>query len=303
MTNDWRGASVAAVCAMITTTALAQAWIEPKGETSVSLTYQYSDYLGHLDNAGNGVAENGSQAQIATLDVDYSVTDRLAISFSVPYTLSRLGNNPSPHLVDRTGINDGHYHGAWQDYDLELRYNVLMQPLVVTPFLSFVVPSHDYQTVAAEAVGRDLRETHLGMNIARTLEPLLPKAYVDAHVGYVFSQQALGISTNRTIADVAGGYFVTPRFTARGVVSYQRTHGGLTSEQVFADPPVLTPDLLHGHDRLLRDTHLRAGLAGSFSIGPRTDLYAGYVKTLWGKNSHYGYGITVGVSRAFPSAR
>jgi hypothetical protein len=300
-----KGGAVAlciAASSMVAAVANAQAWVAPKGEADVSLIYQFNDYHGHLDYLGHKRAEQGSQAQIVTLDVDYSVTDRFAVSFSVPYVFARLGSNPVAAFRGHpAGANDGHYHGTWEDYALDLRYNILMQPFVVTPFLSFIVPSHHYQTVAVEAVGRDLHETHVGFNIGRTLDPLLPKAYVDTHLGYVFSEKSLGISTNRTVADIGAGYFVTPRFTARGVISYQQTYGGLTSKQVLVDP--ITPELFQGHDRLLRDTHLRAGVSGSFSVGPRTDVYAGYVHTLWGKNSHYGYGITAGVSRAFPRAR
>ena len=124
--------------------------------------------------------------------------------------------------------------------------------------------------------------------------------YVD-FVVHVFSEKALGISTNRTAADGAVGYFVTPRFSARVIAAYQKTHGGLTSAEVFSGK--LSPDLQMGHDNLLRSNYLRAGFAGSFAVSPSVDLYAGYVKNLWGTDTHYGYGISVGVSHTFPAAR
>ena len=286
--------------ATISLPCFAQAWVDPKGETSVSLTYQFSNFLGHSDVHGKAHPENGSQAQIVTLELEHSLTDRLAVSFSVPYLAARFCCNPAPGFP-RTGINDGHYHATWQDYHFELRYNVLEKPLVVTPSLAFVIPSHHYQTIRAEAVGRDLREAHIGVDVGRLLDPLFTKAYVDAHLAYVFSEKALGISTNRTAADGAVGYFVTPRFTARVIAAYQKTHGGLTSDDIFGGQ--LTPELQLGHDRLVRNNYLRAGFAGSFAVSPLVDLYAGYVKNLWGTDTHYGYGISAGVSHTFPARR
>jgi hypothetical protein len=256
-----------------------------------------ANFLGHTDAHGNRHPENGAQAQTFTLGVEYSLTDRLAISASLPYTAARFCCNPSPNFP-RTGINDGHYHGAWQDYHFDVRYNVLTQPLVVTPFLAFVVPSHHYQTFLAEAVGRDLREAHIGVNVGRRFDPLFTNAYFDSHIGYVFSEKALGISTNRTEANLAVGYFVTPRFSARLIGAYQKTEGGLTSDDIFGGQ--LSPELQLGHDRLVRNNYFRAGLVGSFSISPKTELYAGYVRTMWGTDTHYGYGVSLGISRSFP---
>lgn len=290
---------------LVTLPCCAQAWVVPKGETTVSFTYQFADFLGHLDERGrkarpmSGSQDAGvgaSRYQALTLEIDHSFSDRFAVTASVPYTATRNGPDASP-TSGHYGIDDGRYHMAWQDYHLEGRYNVLMRPVVLTPFLEYVLPSHHYATIGEAGTGRDLQELHAGFGLARVFDPVLPRAYVDSEVAYVFSQKAFGVSTNRTLATLSLGYFVTPRFSVRALGSYQKTHGGLTSDFVFG--PDISPALFLNHDRLLQDDHFRAGWAASFSISPHADVYVSAVRTVWGRNTHYGRGFSAGYSRTF----
>jgi hypothetical protein len=285
------------LASMIALSAHGQAWVAPKGEAAISLTYQYSNFPGHINNDGSRDPVNGSQSQGVTLQLDYSASDRLGISASLPYLATRLGSNPAPGFP-RPGIDDGKYHSSWQDFHLDARYNVLTQPLVLTPFLTIVIPSHHYQTTGETAIGRDLREAHLGFDIGRLLDPLLPRAYVDSHIGYVFSQKVLGVKTDRAIAKLSAGYFITPRWSSRLIANFQKVHGGVTSDQFFGHQ--LPPDVSLGHDRLLRDDHLHAGLGFDYAVTPTVDVYATYIKLVWGRNTHYGHAISAGIARTFP---
>lgn len=147
------------------------------------------------------------------------------------------------------------------------------------------------------AVGRGLRELHAGLNAGRLLDPLVPGAYLDLHAGYVLSERALGVSTNKAIADLAAGYFFMPRFSTRLVFNHQKTFGGLDCGPCI--DPSLPANLREGHDRLLKDDHTRAGVAVDFAATPAVGLYAAYMTTLRGRNTHYGYGVTLGVARSF----
>ena len=66
----------------------------------------------------------------------------------------------------------------------------------------------------------------------------------------------MGISTNRSNANLEGDYLIKGKLLVRGQVFWQRTHGGLRfgspapAELVF--PGEVTPDLLNQHDRLAR---------------------------------------------------
>jgi len=70
------------------------------------------------------------------------------------------------------------------------------------------------------------------------------------------------------------------------------------SDYVFG--PDIPRELFLEHDRLLRDTHLRMGLAASFALSSTLDLDAGYITLVRGKNTHYGRGVSLSISRTFP---
>ena len=293
---------LAGALALTAVPCFAQAWVGPKGETSVSLTYQFSDYLGHLDQHGTKIHAGASRAQAATLEIEHSVSDRLALALSVPYNATRNGKDPSP-TSHHEGIDDGLYHAAWQDFHFDARYNVMTRPVVLTPFLTFVQPSHHYATIGEAGTGRDLRELQIGFDVGRLLDPIAPNAYFDAHVGYVFSEKLLGVRTDRTVVDFAAGYFITPRFSSRVLVNYLSTHGGLTSDYVFGlnGQPPIPHDLFLEHDRLLRDKHLRVGAAVSFAINSAIDINAAFITTVNGTNTHYGRGVSTSISYTLPA--
>lgn len=297
-----RAVLVAATVVLVTAPCFSQAWVAPRGETNVSLGHHFSDFLGHLDHTGKKLVDVGpSQSQGISLGVDYSVTDRLALSFSVPFTLTRNGKQGSPSL-GRTGIDDGRYHGAWQDYHFEARYNVLTRPVMLTPFVTYVLPTHDYAAVGEAGVGRNLRELRVGFDAGRLLDPVLPNAYFHARIGHSFAEKFLGIRPNRSTANLEIGYFVTPRFTSRFLAHGQYGHEGLTGDVVFGQLP---PDgaLFREHDRILKDSNFRVGLGASYAVSEKVDVSAALITIVSGRDTHYGNGVSLSVSRTFAGAR
>lgn len=279
----------------------AQAWLGPKGEATVSLTYQHSDFEGHLSEKGARDYHGSSRSRSLDLGIDYGVTDRLVVSASLPYVGTRNGPDKSP-VSGFEGADDGRYHSTWQDYHFEARYNLLNGSVALTPFAGVVIPSHHYAVFAEAGTGRDLRELQAGVNLGKLLTPKWHQPYVEARLLYAVPQRVLGVSTRRTGIDAGLGLFVTPSLSIRGVAIWQRTHGGLTADQVFAPfPPTpnpnLDPELFRQHDRLLRDNHVRAGLAGSWALNATTDVYGGWIRTVSGTNTHFGSAVSVGVSR------
>lgn len=167
----------------------AQAWVAPKGEMSVSLAYQFADFKGHLNQHGNEIPLGGSRSQSVTLDIDSSLTDRFAFTASLPYVATRNGKDPSP-AAGHTGIDDGHYHSTWQDYHFNVRYNLLTKPVVLTPFVGMVIPSHHYATIGEAAPGRDLRETHIGFDGAHVRAAVAERVCRPATITSVLRESA-----------------------------------------------------------------------------------------------------------------
>jgi hypothetical protein len=297
-------ASAAGVLALIVVPALrGQAWIAPRGETTISLTLERTEHEGHLLNNGKRFRVGGSHASALALDVEYSLTDRLAFSAGIPYVSTENGPDPNPVCFCREGLDDGKYHSTWQDFRFGARYNVLVHPVVLTPLISVRIPSHHYATIAEAAPGRHLREFQAGIAAGRVFEPADLTVYVAGQYTYTVVEKVLGVSTNRSNADLDIGTFPRPTVTVHAFVNWQNTHGGVTSDFVLNfDNKVLHPVLYRVHDGLLRDNYWRGGIGAGYSITERTNLGVSLATAIAGTNSHYGYFYNVGVSRTFGSS-
>jgi len=289
----------------------AQAWLPPKGEGSVSFGLQTISFAGHFDTSGNRLQGAGkSRATNLLLGISYSFTDRFTAELSLPYVITKYTGNPadltfgSPLFVPAV-LDDGSSHSAFQDFHLDLHYNVLrdskrpgLRDLAVTPFFSFIIPSHAYDYHGESAFGRDLREYVLGMSAGRLLSPVLRKAYVQGQYSYAFVQKPNDIPLNHSNVDLELGYFLPHSVSVRGFGSWLHTHGGITIEQALQDPQVFPV-----HDRLLRASYWHFGAATSYSISESLDLSFSYVTYLAGTDTHYGRAITIGTTWNFSTRR
>jgi hypothetical protein len=175
---------------------------------------------------------------------NYSITDRLAVSVGLPpYFLSSY-NGPDPHrwpvfddgsiATDSSGtalflpptIDDGSSHGSFQDLRGELSFLALEGSWVVTPFVGFQLPSHDYEYHAQTAVGRGLWDLRIGANVGRRLDPLLPEAYFHGRYAFAYRQATQDLRFNYSYVDLELGYFVTPSLSLRILGSSQIAHDG-----------------------------------------------------------------------------
>lgn len=296
------GRAAFVVWALVAPTALfGQAWIGPSGETTVSLSFQRTEFTGHILPNGDKIHGGGSHSRALSLGIDHNLTHRLAISASIPYISSKNGVDPQP-VLGRSGIDDGQYHSTWQDFRFGARYNILTRPFALTPMIAVRLPSHDYPTTGEAAVGPRLKEIQAGFDAGRVFSQAF---YIDAQYAYAFVEKFHGVSLNRSNVDLDVGYFALPSLTVRSIVSWQNTYGGLTAKEIFGPtgPPSRNPNLSDvlwfGHDRLLRDDFWRAGLGATYSLSDDVSVYASALKMLSGKNSHYGYLYSVGVARTF----
>ena len=150
-------------------TAFSQAWVPEKGEGSVSITYQKLVGYDHFDLTGARQKVGTDRAQSVSVEFEYGVTDKLAFNADVVYVASKY-NGPFPE--GRLDF-DGRYHPAFQDAHLQVRYNVLRRPLMLTPFVSVTVPTHHYETSGHTATGRDFHELLLGVKRRAAIRPSL----------------------------------------------------------------------------------------------------------------------------------
>lgn len=288
--------------------ASAQAWLPPKGEMSISLGYSYSFADEHLDYQGNVVRipYRGNVLGMGTMawnDADwalsYGISDRVALRVGVPFVVSRYeGVFPHAGLPGHANVDDGGWHGTFQDLRTEIRFRATKGSLVVTPLAAVTFPTHHYEYFAHSAAGRDLWEAQFGVNAGRLLDPWLPNAYVQARYAFAVPEKVLGIWHNRSNLTFEGGYSATSALTLSVIGDWEKTHGGWRAPLDFpADANILY------HDQLARSDYLRLGGGASYALTGSIDIALSAFATVYAHSETNMSGFSLGITYSFSPAQ
>jgi hypothetical protein len=292
----------AASALLVGSSALAQAWLAPRGEASFGAVYQNIYTRDHLFFDGEPFDGGRIRMNMAVFGLAYSFTDRLAASASVPYVSARYDGR-SPHA---TSVDNGEYHSGFTDLRLDLRYNLWSEPAVITPFVSAIIPTRDYPTFAHAAPSSGLEQYLVGVSVGRRLDPILEAGFAQLRYSYAFVEEVLGVSHDRSNVDLEVGYFLTPSLGISALGSYQKTHGGLDLPVPGTPAGVAfrqTPYYVH-HDQLARSDYLNLGGIVTYALTGTVDIFASYQSTVWGKNIHpVQPGLAFGLSWGFSPKR
>jgi hypothetical protein len=276
------------------TDALAQAWVPARGEGSVSVAVQTMKVTRHLA-ATVPVSAGNIDTNVLLADVTFGLTDKMAIDVAVPLVSSKY-TGPFPH--PGTDIDDGTYHTSFSDVRFAVRYNLVGEGAVITPYIGSVVPSNNYAFYGHAAPGQQLNELQVGVFAAKLFERGLPGLFVSGRYGFGFVEKVLDISHNRSLGNLEVGYFFNSRFRAFTMASAGLTHGGI-------DFPIngsggLPAEYRPNHDQIQRVNHLEVGAGGAFSMTDSLDVFGSYSSQVAGRNGHsMDRGITVGLSWGF----
>lgn len=314
-----------------------QAWVSPKGTGSLSISYinelDTTDYFGkgenYVDVPPNPAAPNGTRltdfgelrTQGMYLDFAYSFTDKFALTLSLPYlapkwtapTSTTAEGVPSSILSAHRfadgsiPLDDGHYHGSFQNVAFRVRYNITSHPFLITPYIQYNQPATDYLFYSHAIVGDHLRTLGLGTYLGGTLGDALPNAYLQGNYSLSFVQRANlpagyeQFETRRYFNqfELEFGYFFIPALRAFTVLSAQVTSGGLNGPHDFGPPDPNNP-LFYYHTQLSRNNYLNIGVGGQYSLNDRMDVYGLVSHMITARNLHgLTYGFTFGVSWGF----
>jgi hypothetical protein len=278
----------------LTATAFAQAWVPQKGAGAVSFQYQNALVTDHF--FGSTRLDVGHiQTHDVVIDAAYGLTDHLAVRFTVPFVASKY-DGAFPHTVpELPNYDNNHYHGTWQDLRFDARYALSPgRSVVVTPFVNVIIPSHDYFYFAHSAPGTDLHELQTGAYVARMLDPIVPRAFVQVRLAYGFVERVLGISHNRSYADLEVGYFVSPGFRVFVTGTGLLTHGGIRFPSRNTRAALLNLGAAMGvgdavwvdHDQIGREQSANLGLGGSIAVTKSLDLFGTLGTNLAERNGH-----------------
>jgi hypothetical protein len=275
----------------VSTIAHAQAWLPRQGTTGVEVAFNDTYNRYHYLPNGDEIDAGHTRTQTEYLALNHALTDRVLLAASIPFVGGRyMGNSPHPG----TDIDDGHYHGTFTDWRLELHYQLSEWPVALAPYVVLVIPSHHYPSFGHAAPGRDLKEQWLGFYVGKSLDPWIPRTYLQARYNFAFVETVAGVGHDRSNADFELGYFFTPAWSVRAVVSWQRTHGGID----VPIPP--TNPLYPHHDQLAAERYLQVGGGAAWNFSKRSSVYVLYKAAVSGANGHkLNSSLTLGWATAF----
>jgi hypothetical protein len=243
------------------------------------------------------------------VNTDYSFTDRLALSVSLPFIAGKYVG-AAPHLLVRgqpgtaVALDNGEFHSGFQDFRLNLRYALTRHEWKVTPLFQAVLPSHDYPSFGHAAIGFNESEYRVGVNIGRRLNPILPKAFVQGQYAFGFSPViAANIAPKRSYGELQLGYLLNRRISIQssGVLTW--SHNGLEDDYNLF-PNNLTEEQYLNHDRLNRGKLLDVSGSVAYQVNRSTNLFLSAGHSIYGRNGHLRYLVTtVGFTKAFSTRR
>jgi hypothetical protein len=282
----------------------AQAWVNARDQGTVSLLYQYGFDRYHVFSLGQEADKGHTALQAVMLDVDYSLTDRLAVRIALPFIEGKyIGTQPHFYVrhdkTTATELDDGNYHGGLQDFRFDVRYNVSRKNVMVTPFFMASIPSRDYSTLGHGAVGTDQREYRVGVNVGRQLSPWIRHAFIQGRYAFGMVQEIAHVAPKRSYGELQVGYLLSRRFSVQGSTLWVHSHNGINFDYVLF-PDNLTVEQYQNHDRISRVNLLDVGASSTFAINRKTNLFVGWGHSIRGTNTHLrSIVLTTGVTRTF----
>lgn len=256
--------------------AQSQAWLPEKGSFDCSLSFNNTFNKHHYRPDGEEFDIGHTRAKTIGLVMTYAPSDRVAFTAGIPYVSTQY-HGPRPHPTE---LDDGDRHATLTDLRLELHYQAREAPVALAPYVAVVIPTHDYETLAHAAPGRALEELWLGVFAGKSLDPWIPRTYVQVRYNYAFVEKVVGTAHDRSNVDLEIGHFVTPRWSVRALGFWQETYGGIEV------PIPSTHPLFPYHDQLAAHGFLNVAAGTAVSLTERLGFYALVTTSVRGKNGH-----------------
>ena len=276
-------------------TTKAQAWLPEQGQATISLLSAYSDVKYHYSNNHIPADAGRIYYYTASAGIEYGISNSLALNVSIPVSISKYVGK-FPHRFAGKPVDDNVYRGSFQDFAFMIRWMSVLRPLVVTPFLSVIIPSHNYKTLGHTAVGRDVRELHVGFYLGKLAMVISDNLYTELGYDFAFVEKIDGISANRSRAEFILGYFVTPIVSLSTSIVYAKTHGGVIPSAI---DQIHDPEDFHEHDRHAADEYINLGGSASVSVSDPLSLYVTFGAMIWGKNIMAPRTLAIGLNWSF----
>ena len=281
-------------------------------DNSVRAEYQFI-HTGALATGIGPMDIGETDTHVILLSGVYSLSDRWKVYGTIPYVQKRH-TGPGVHdpildfyeyqPPDLRLIDDGDYHGGFQDVHAGVQYLAIEGPLSVSPFISYGVPVSDYPFYGNAAIGKQLWEIPVGISLE--LVPYFSDWYFQADLAYVFSEKAQGVDLDYWLLYLAAGYYVTPRFVPRVFLTRRNAPDALRFPEDFTDDYTFSRfedfdnEFWYQHDRTLRHNYVNLGIGFDYIVSNRYSVSATYFQTIDPEDVvEIEYAVTFALTRRF----
>jgi hypothetical protein len=238
----------------------AQAWVGDKGTLDLSLDYNFGTSDKVVGDKNVEFIDAGTTTQQITVGTEYVPIRNLALGVSLPLVLLKYTGNKTAYPHDAGGSYDnGKLHTTLTDLRAGVRYQLLEDPIALSPHLGVSIPVADYETIGNTVAGRHLKALHAGLGIGHVFGI---STYV--HLMYEFSlvekydrtPETAKYGQNRSDASFTIGHkLLEQRLDLHADVNMRVTHGGVN----FSDFGDFTPDEEMFHDAILKESMVLVG--------------------------------------------
>lgn len=269
---------------------------------TIAVGYQFQHSKGLLLGDGSIRGDTTTDTHIMFMAVDYMLDDHWQAHVELPFIRKRSSGGPGAHdpsiltipHPEAEFLDDGNYHGAWQDWILGVSYHTNWGRFAVEPHLVIQIPSHDYSHFANAGIGQNLWRVKLGVDVTHRLAS--SNFYYTAGYSYEVWEKVLDTTLNKHHFRTTAGYFFSPNVTG-WVFANARKGQGLDSTEIGNDR---TTEIFYQHDRLAEHNFVIAGLGASYRINDNYSISVTGGRMVWGRNVHeLKYAYDVALFRSF----
>ena len=278
----------------------AQAWVADKGALDLSLDYNFATSDKVVVDSGADFVSAGTTTHQFTLGAEYVPVNNLALNVALPFALLTYTGDKSGVYIHPGGgsYDDGNAHATLTDLRAGARYQVLDEPLALTPHIAVSIPVADYETVGNTVAGRHLKALHLGLAIGRVIGEA---TYV--HLVYEFSvvekydrvPATAQFGQDRSdFAATIGHKLLDQKLDIHIDANGRITHGGVNFSEInFMDN---TSDVTLYHDAILAENIYLVGGGVGYQLSNALGVSLSGRLFVAGKNTQNASVIALGVT-------
>jgi hypothetical protein len=292
---------VASACAALVAAgrdARAQAWVADKGTLEFSLGYNLGISDKVVVDKGRDLPNAGVTTHEIALAAEYVPVQHLAVDVGLPLALLEYTGQKNAASAHPGGgrYDDGSLHATLTDLRAGARYQLLEDPLALSPHIAVSIPVASYETVGNAVAGRHLKALHLGLAAGRVFGE---STYV--HALYEFSivekydrtVETAQFGQNRSdFTFTVGHKLLDQRLDLHVDVNGRLTHGGMNFSEFNMLP---MNDQLY-HDPILAESIVLVGGGVGYQITNDLGINAGARLFVTGANTQnasvYVFGVT-----------